>query len=379
MHDETKAIHVPARRVQGSIAPPIQLTTTFEHGPACEQVHGFQYVRDRNPNVVDLEVRLAAIESADGAVAFGSGMAAAAGVLCRLSPGARVLCHGNVYHDVQALMQKILPNWGLRCSSIDLSDASARRRALSEGADLVWFETPSNPMIDILDIRTISDEARAAGAVVLVDGTFATPAVQKPLELGASYVLHSLTKYMGGHSDVQGGAIAYRGDPSIGEGLMETRRLTGGVLSPFNAWLISRGLQTLHCRMARHAANAAAVAEALESFEQVSRVRYPFLASHPAHQIAQRQMSSGGGMLSFELAGGKDAALAVASKVRLFVNATSLGGVESLIEHRASVEGPSSTTPAGLLRLSIGLENPDDLIDDLQSALSAIVAPRSRT
>lgn len=370
MHDETKAIHIPTRRVQGSVAPPIQLTTTFEHGPAGEHLHGFEYIREGNPNVDDLQTRLAAIEGADGAVAFGSGMAAGAAVLSRLSPDARVIFHTDLYFDFHALAQKILPKWGLRCESVDLTDAAARTRAFAEGVDLVWFETPSNPLIDILDIEAISNEAKEAGGVVLVDGTFATPVVQRPLDLGATYVLHSLTKYMGGHSDVQGGAIAYSGEPSVAEGLVETRRLTGGVLSPFNAWLISRGLQTLHCRMERHCANAHVVAEALETQGSVSCVRYPYLPSHPSYDTARRQMSSGGAMISFEVIGGKDAAIGVASKLKLFVNATSLGGVESLVEHRASVEGPESTTPGGLLRLSIGLENSADLIDDLCSALA---------
>lgn len=370
MRDETKAIHIPRERVQGSVSPPIQLTTTFEHGPAGEHIHEFEYVRNGNPNVNDLQARLAAIEDADGAVAFGSGMAAAAAVLSRLSPGARVVFHKDLYIDVRSLAQKMLPNWGLDCVSIDLSDAAAREQALGKDVDLVWFETPSNPLIDILDIEAISKEAKDCGAAVLVDGTFATPVVQKPLNLGATYVMHSLTKYMGGHSDVQGGAIAFRGDSSIAEGLAETRRLTGGVLSPFNAWLISRGLQTLHCRMDRHCANAQAVAEALEEHERIARVRYPYLPSHPAHDIARRQMSNGGGMISFEVEGGRDAALGVASNVKLFVNATSLGGVESLIEHRASIEGSRSTAPDGLLRVSVGLENPADLIDDLCSALS---------
>lgn len=372
MHDETKAIHVPTRRLQGSIAPPIQLSTTFEHGPAGEHIHGFNYIRDDNPNVRDLETRLAAMEHADGAVAFGSGMGAGAALLSRLSPGARVLFHKDLYYAFRGLAEKMLPNWGLDCQSIDLSDASARSQALADGADLVWFETPSNPTIDVLDIEAICREARDHGAEVLVDGTFATPVVQRPLDLGANYVLHSLTKYMGGHSDVQGGAIAYKGDASIGKDLAEKRRLTGGVLSPFNAWLISRGLQTLYCRMQRHCANAQLVADAIVGLEEIQSVRYPFLPSHPCHDIARRQMASGGAMISIELAGGANAAIRVASNVKLFVNATSLGGVESLIEHRASVEGTGSTSPPGLLRLSIGLENPDDLIDDLRAAISAL-------
>ncbi len=369
MRDETKAIHIPARRLQGSVSPPIQLTTTFEHGPAGEDLHGFEYIRDGNPNVDDLQTRLAVIEGADGAIAFGSGMAAASAVLTRLAPGARVIFHKSLYIDVRSLAQKLLPNWGLDCESIDLADAAARSQAFAKGVDLVWFETPSNPLIDILDIELICKQAKNSGAEVMVDATFTTPVVQKPLDLGATYVLHSLTKYMGGHSDVQGGSIAYRGDSSIADQLSETRRLTGGVLSPFNAWLISRGLQTLHCRMERHCANAHAVAEALEAHDRVARVRYPFLASHPGCDTAKRQMSMGGGMVSFDVVGGRAAAVKVASKVKLFINATSLGGVESLIEHRASIEGATSTTPGALLRLSIGLENAQDLIEDLYSAL----------
>jgi cystathionine gamma-synthase len=371
VHDETKAIHIPTRRTNGSIAPSIELSTTFEHGPAGEHLHGFEYIRDNNPNVSDLEARLAAVEHADGAVAFGSGMAAGAAILSRLAPGSRVLFHKDLYFDFRKLAERILPNWGLHCESIDLTDASARSQAFAQGVDLVWFETPSNPSIDVLDIQAICQEAKAVNAEVLVDGTFATPVVQRPLELGADYVLHSLTKYMGGHSDVQGGAIAYKGGASVRDELAEKRRLTGGVLSPFNAWLISRGLQTLYCRMDRHCANAQLIAEALDGVSGVARVRYPWLPSHPSYAIARKQMSSGGAMISIELEGGRDAAIRLASSVKLFVNATSLGGVESLIEHRASVEGPESTTSPGLLRLSIGLENPGDLIEDLRAAVAA--------
>ena len=230
MHDETKAIHIPTRRTNGSIAPPIELSTTFEHGPAGEHLHGFEYIRDNNPNVSDLEARLAAIEGADGAVAFGSGMAAGAAILLRLAPGSRVLFHKDLYFDFRKLAEKILPNWGLHCESIDLADTAARSQAFGDGVDLVWFETPSNPSIDVLDIQAICREAKASNAEVLVDGTFATPVVQRPLQLGADYVLHSLTKYMGGHSDVQGGAIAYRGRASIRDELAEKRRLTGDVV-----------------------------------------------------------------------------------------------------------------------------------------------------
>ena len=369
MKDETKAIHIGVRRANGGVVPAIQLSTTFEHGPAGEHLHGFEYIRDGNPNVDDLETRLAALENADGAVAFGSGMGAGVAVLSTLNPGARILFHKDLYFDVRALAEKVLPNWGLRCVSVDLTNEQARQEAYRDGVDLIWFESPSNPLIDILDIRTISNEASKHGADVLVDGTFATPVIQKPIDLGATYVLHSLTKYMGGHSDVQGGAIAYRGDTSIKDDLVEARRLMGGVLSPFNAWLISRGLQTLYCRIEKHCANALAIAEALNDHEKVSLVRYPYLPEHPNFDVAKSQMSLGGGMVSFEVHGGLDAAIAVASRVKIFINATSLGGVESLIEHRFSVEGPDSPTPPGLLRLSVGLEHQDDLVSDLFAAL----------
>ncbi len=376
MHDETKAIHSPDRRLQGAVSPPIQLSTTYEHGPAGEHLHGFEYIRDNNPNVDDLEARLAAIEGADGAVAFGSGMAAGSAVLSRLAPNAKVVFHKDLYFDFQQLARKTLPGWGLQCERIDLSDPAARQRAFESGTELVWLETPSNPLIDVLDIQTICAEAQTYNAKVLVDGTFATPVVQKPLDHGATFVLHSLTKYMGGHSDVQGGAIAFRGDSSIAEGLLEARRLIGGVLSPFNAWLIARGLQTLHCRVERHCANALAIAESLEKESGVERVRYPYLPSHAGYDIARQQMRLGGGMVSVDIAGGKAAALQVAANVKLFLNATSLGGVESLIEHRASIEGPESSTPDNLLRLSVGLENPTDLIEDLCAALRACVTSK---
>jgi cystathionine gamma-synthase len=234
---------------------------------------------------------------------------------------------------------------------------------------MIWLETPSNPRLDIIDIAALAEKAHSIGAKLTVDGTFATPAVQRPLELGADYVMHSMTKFMGGHSDIMGGALVFRDDEELADVLGKRRTLSGAVLSPFNAWLIARGLQTLDCRLERHAANALRVAEMLEAHPAVARTNYPFLESAPGYQIARRQMRSGGGMLSFEMAGGRDAALGVASRVRLFVNATSLGGVESLIEHRASIEGPDTSSPDNLLRVSVGLEHADDLLADLEAAL----------
>lgn len=373
MKPETKAIHIPEGRDQGDIASPIRLTTTFEHGAdASELTHDYLYVRHANPNVEQLEKRLAALEGAIGARAFASGMAAGIAVLNLLPPGSTVVFHQSVYFDFLTFGRTRARDWGLDIVVIDCRDENALDAALSRGVALVWLETPANPTMDLIDIAAVSRKAAAAGAKVMVDGTFATPALQQPLALGADYVLHSLTKYIGGHSDVLGGAIAVRDDPAMLEQLHTIRKLTGGVLAPFNAWLISRGLQTLHCRMEKHCSNGFAVAEALEAHPNVERVRYPFLDSNPNVTLARAQMTGGGGMLSFEVKGGRDAALAVVERLQLITSATSLGGTETLIEHRKSVEGPESLTPDSLLRLSVGLEHADDLIDDLRNALDSL-------
>jgi len=233
----------------------------------------------------------------------------------------------------------------------------------------VWVETPSNPRMNITDIAAVTRLAQAAGALVVVDNTFATPVFQRPLELGADIVLHSTTKYCGGHSDAQGGMLVLKGKGPLYERLYHARMVLGAVCSPFNSWLILRGLRTLPVRMERHAANAMAVARALEGHKRIEHVFYPGLASNPGHEIAKRQMKGFGGMMSILVKGGWDEAVSAASKVRLWRNATSLGGVESLVEHRASAEGPGSTSPKNLLRLSVGLENADDLIEDLLQAL----------
>jgi len=374
MKPETIAIHTPGIGRDGAVAPSIQLSTTWQHGPAYENLHGFTYVRDTNPNVSDLESRLTAMEGGAVAAAFASGMAAGAALLAGLPEGCRVIFHHDLYHDFRNLSAATFPVRNIEAVFVDMTDLNALKDALTEGiADntaLVWFETPSNPKLDIIDIAAVSQMAHEAGAQVAVDGTFATPVLQRPLDLGADYVIHSLTKYMGGHSDIQGGAVIAREDNDAAHALFATRKVTGGVLSPFNAWLVSRGLQTLHCRMETHCRNAAALAAFLADHDQVEAVHYPFLSGRAGEDIARAQMKAGGGMLSVEIAGGRDGALAVASAVKLIVNATSLGGVESLIEHRASVEGPKPRSPQGLLRLSVGLENADDLIEDLDQALS---------
>ena len=372
MKIETLAVHAGAEPdpVTGAVAPPIHLSTTFEHGPANEDLHGFVYVRDENPTQDRLEDALSLLEGGDAALVFSSGMGASASLLQVLEPNSHVIFPEDVYVHVRVMHQQYLPKWGIQASVVDTQSPQAVKRAIRPNTKLVWLETPSNPRLHITDIAAVSQVAHAAGALVVVDNTFATAVFQRPLELGADVVLHSMTKYYGGHSDVQGGCLILKKRTPLYDRLFHIRMTLGAVCSPFNAWLVLRGLRTLPCRMARHAANAQAVANAVVNSHAVEQVLYPGLASHPAHAIAKRQMAGFGGVLSLLVKGGWDEAVAVASKVKLFRNATSFGGCESLIEHRASAESPASQSPRNLLRLSIGLEHPDDLIEDLLQALA---------
>jgi len=376
MRFETLAVHAGGApdRETGAVAPPLHLSTTFVHGPASEPIHGRLYVREGNPTEERLETALAALEGGERALAFASGMAAATTLLAALDAGSHVVFHRELYRGVARLGESHLAGWGVRATFADLGDLAAARAALEPATKLLWIETPTNPSLGIVDIAALAELAHAAGAWLVVDGTFGTPALQRPLTLGADIVLHSTTKYLGGHSDVQGGALVFSGRNGTGDlaaRALGLRHDLGNVASPFNSWLVLRGLRSLACRMERHAANALAVANALVGHPGLSVVLYPGLPAHPGHDVARRQMSGFGGVVSLRVAGGRDAAIAAAARTRLFTNATSLGGVESLIEHRASSEGPDSTTPDDLLRLSIGLEHPDDLVADLRAALEA--------
>ena len=353
----------------GALAPPLHLSTTFEHGPASEAVHGFLYIRQKNPTQQRLEAALRDLEGGIAALVFSSGMAATASMLQTLARGSHVIFSDDIYVDVYNVIRDFLPTWGIESSIENLQDLNALKGAFRPNTKLIWTETPSNPLMKILDIEAISHIAHHAGAQLLVDNTFATPILQRPLSLGADVVLHSTTKYCGGHSDVQGGCLVVKARELLDK-LLHVREILGAVASPFNSWLILRGLRTLPCRMERHSANAAAVAAALAACPAVEAVYYPGLPSHAGHAIAQRQMKGFGGMLSFLVRGGPEEALGVASRVKLFVNATSLGGVESLLQHRASNEGQGSRAPQNLLRVSVGLEHADDLIDDLLQALA---------
>lgn len=372
MRFETKAVHagVHVDYETGALAPPIHLSTTFERNDEGATPRGYSYTRDGNPTQTRLEEALATIDSAQRALAFGSGMAAGVAVLQSLPAGSHVVLPEDSYYAFRELAREFFPKWNLKFDIVALEDEGVVVGALRPETKLLWMETPSNPLLNIVPITALVEVAHARGVMVLVDGTFATPALQRPIELGADLVLHSTTKYLGGHSDVQGGAIAFREDNDFADAVARARKLTGGVASPFNSWLVLRGIRSLPARMRVHSENALAVARFLAAHHGVEKVFYPGLPSHPRHEVARAQMSAFGGMLSFLVRGGRREALAVASKVKLFTRATSLGAVESLIEHRASSEGTASRTPQNLLRLSVGLEHADDLIADLAAALS---------
>lgn len=371
MRIETIAVHAggdrdPATR---SVAPPIHLSTNYELGPGSVKLGGHIYTRYSNPTQDRLETALAALEGGEAALVFSSGVAAGAAILQSLTPGSHVVFPDDVYYQFHVMAADYLPRWGLESTIVDMSDLGALSGALRPTTRLVWAETPSNPLLKVVDLAAVAKLARDAGALSLVDNTFATPIAQRPLELGLDLVLHSTTKYMGGHGDVQGGAVVFRRRDDLFAAARGVRDIQGAVAAPFSSWLVLRGLRSLACRVERHAANASAVATFLAAHPAVEAVHYPGLPDHPGHAIASRQMKGFGGMLSFRVRGGPEKAVAVTSRTKLFVNATSLGGPESLIEHRASSEGPHSTAPKNLLRLSVGLENPQDLVEDLGQAL----------
>ena len=353
----------------GSISPPINLSTTFEHGPEAELLQGYMYIRQNNPMQVRLETALAAIESGEAALVFASGIAAGAAYVQALPAGSHAIFHKDIYYDFRTIAKAFMPKWGNEATVVDMTNLEEVRAAMRSNTRLLWAETPTNPLMQILDIAALAKIAHEAEAKLLVDVTFATPVLQRTLELGADVALHSMTKYLGGHSDVQGGALVFRRRENLFDEILHIRKVLGAVLSPFNAWLVLRGLRSLACRVERHSTNALTLARFLEQHRNVERVHYPGLPSHAGHEIAIRQMRAFGGMLSFQVKGGRARAVEVVSRVKLLTCATSLGGTESLIEHRASSEGPSTTTPDNLLRVSVGLEDPDDLIQDLSRAL----------
>jgi cystathionine gamma-synthase len=372
LHPATLAVHAGAEpdAETGAVAPPIHLTTTFRHGPAGERIAGYEYQREGNPTQDRLEQALAALEGGEAALAFASGMAAITGMLDSLPIGSRLLIPDDCYSGLRYLAREFLPERGVNAVAVDMTDLAAVETACAAGVAMVWVETPSNPRMKICDIAALAQIAHRHGPLLACDNTFATPVLQRPLALGADIVMHSTTKYFGGHSDVLGGALVFARRDDVFERVAHRRHITGAVLSPFSAWLTLRGCRSLPARMAMHCANARGLVEFLSRHPTIERVNYPGIDSHPGHAIAARQMSDYGAMLSILVRGGRERTLAVAGKLKLFTNATSLGGCESLVEHRASVEGANPVSPQNLLRVSVGLEHVDDLVADFAQALS---------
>jgi cystathionine gamma-synthase len=370
MRVETLAVHAghEVDSATGAVAAPIHLSTTFERDAEGNYPHGYIYGRSANPNRRALEVALAALEGGAEAAAFASGLAASSAVLQALAAGDHVVAPTDVYHGMTKLLREIYMRWGLEVTFVDMTNLEAVRSGIGPKTKLIWIETPSNPLLKITDIAAVAEIAHAAGAICACDNTW-SPIVQRPLDLGCDLVMHSTTKYLGGHSDVTGGAIIAKAATDFFARVSEVQTTCGGVPSPFDCWLILRGMRSLPWRMRGHCENALKIATWLGDHAQVEAVHYPALDSHAGHEIATRQMNAFSGMLSFEVRGGREAALKVAAKTKLFIQATSLGGVESLIEHRASIKGEDPRTPQGLLRLSVGLEHSDDLIEDLAQAL----------
>jgi cystathionine gamma-synthase len=374
---ETRAIHAgqPPDPVTGAVVTPISLATTFAQSAVGEH-QGYEYARSSNPTRAALEACLADLEGATRGLAFASGLAAEDALLRTLRPGDHVLIPTDAYGGTFRLVARVHAAAGLEWSAVDLTDLDAVAAAWRDRTRMVWVETPTNPLLTIVDIGAVSRLAHERGARVVVDNTFATPYLQRPLELGADVVVHSTTKYLGGHSDVVGGFLAVR-DEDLGEELTFLQNAVGGVPGPLDCYLVLRGAKTLAVRMDRHCANAAVVAAALDGHPAVARVLYPGLPSHPGHDVAARQMDGFGGMVSFTLRGGEDAALRVAGATRVFTLAESLGAVESLIEHparmtHASVAGSPLAVDPALIRLSVGLETVTDLVADLRGALDPL-------
>jgi cystathionine gamma-synthase len=376
---ETRAIHAGQAPdpTTGSVIVPIYQTSTYVQEEVGKN-KGYDYSRVANPTRTALETCLASLEGAEHGVAYSSGLGATTTLMHLLSPGDRVVLIADVYGGVYRMTSQVYEPKGYRFEYITADEFNTDLAAhLDESTRMVWVETPSNPVLNIVDIRAAADAAHAVGAILVVDNTFATPYLQRPLELGADAVIHSTTKYLGGHSDVIGGFVATN-DPTIAERLRFLQKSLGAVPGPMDSWLILRGIRTLALRMQKHCENARRVAEYLDGHDAVERVLYPGMPSHPHHEVAARQMSDFGGMVSF-LAGSEQAAVAICAETTIFLLAESLGGVESLIEHPARMTHASTAdapfaAPRDLVRLSVGIESADDLVADLEAALAAVSA-----
>jgi len=376
MHFDTLSIHAGEIPEQsGDIVQPIHFTTTYERDEAGTiGGKGYIYSRWDNPNRHALEIKLAALEGGAEAFAFPSGMSAAMTLTqAVLSPGAHVIIPDDCYHGVAHLIKAILPRWDIRFTEVDMTRADNISGAINKDTRLIILETPSNPQLKITDIAAVCRIARAKGILTACDNTWTTPLIQRPLELGADIVFHSTTKFYGGHSDILGGCIIVKEKNELSEGIREVQTVGGAVPSPFDCWLLYRSLATLSLRLKRQVENAEAIARFLKDQPAVEKIFYPGFPDHPNHSIAAKQMNGlFGSMISVLVKGGEPAALKFAGSMKLFKHATSLGGVESLIEHRRSAEGNSPRSPDGLLRLSVGIEWIEDLLKDLKKGLDSL-------
>lgn len=371
MRIETLAVHAghTVELSTGAVTPPIHLSTTFERAADGNYPHGYVYTRANNPNRAALEQCLCALEGGEASAAFASGAAATMSVFQALAPTAHVIAPQDLYHGTKQLLQDMFVPWGLEVTFVDMTDLLQVQQAVRSNTKLIWVETPSNPLLKIADIAKISDIAHQVGALCVCDNTWATPILQHPFACGADLIVHATTKYLSGHSDVLGGVAIAKVEDEFYRKIRQIQITGGAVPSPFDCWLLLRGIRTLPYRMRAHSENALRVATFLSQHEGVEKVYYPGLKQHPGHEIALRQMRLFGGMVAFQVKGNRDCAMAIAAQVKLFTRATSLGGTESLIEHRASIEGRGTQTPENLLRMSIGLEHVDDLIEDLENAM----------
>jgi cystathionine gamma-synthase len=375
MKKETIAVHGSHLKDEtaGSIAAPVFLTTTFERALDGTYPKGHMYSRNSNPNRIALEKGLAALEGASRGFAFGSGLAAVNAVFQCLQSGDHILLPEVGYYASYKLAEEILGPWGLEVTQVDVTDLAKVEKAIQKNTKLIWAETPANPMLCITDIQGLAQIAKKHKIKLGVDNTMGTPVLQNPIAHGADIVMHATTKYIGGHSDIMGGAVLVKEDDEWAKRIERVQILMGATPNPLDCYLLARGLKTLPLRMREHSANALELAKRLEKHPKVEKVHYPGLESHPQHALAKAQMPQGfSGMIALQVKTGETETREMAGKLQIFQQATSLGGVESLVEHRKSIEGPQSTTPGNLLRFSIGLEHVDDLWADLEQALATI-------
>jgi cystathionine gamma-synthase len=368
---ETLAVHAGYHvdSSTGAVTAPVHLSMTFERSVDGSYPGGYFYSRVNNPNREALEQCAAALEGGAAAAAFASGSAAAMSVFQALAPTDHVIASKDVFYGTSDLLRDLFARWGLETTFVDTTDPANVRKALQPNTKLVWVETPSNPLLKITDIAEVAALAHEAGALCACDNTFATPVLQNPFRFGADVIVHASAKYLGGHCDAAGGLVISRKDDSFFAKVRKIQVTGGAVAAALDCWLVRRGIRTLPYRMRGHSENALKIARFLCQHDGVEAVHYPGLAGHPGHAIAARQMTQFGGMLSFQVNGGRESALQAVAKARIFTRASSLGGTESLIEHRASLESRAARTPENLIRLSVGLENGDDLVEDLAQAL----------